>query len=250
MAAAAEAPACAICGTTEDIKKCSACKQVWYCSVDHQKEDRPAHRAACKAASGGGNRAPASMRLGWARGLTAEQQREWLTDCYRMRVDDDAVWGGGNLHGLYAASDRGGGPNMIADDFLVFCKLAVKQKCVPAEWNWPAFLTKARQLLPYAFEKEDAKDKWGSENVFNATMGGRSLRATAEAVYGTGCMFGGSDMMGNDRCKLAEDVHKAVKKWAKGPQARNDNGMFDGVGGAEPWRELYNLLRMPSARAS
>ncbi len=37
----------------------------------------------------------------WAAGLTRSQQQEWLVDCYRMRVDDDMCWGGGNLHGLY-----------------------------------------------------------------------------------------------------------------------------------------------------
>ena len=38
---------------------------------------------------------------GWAQGLTLDKQYEWLIDCYRMRVDDDYAWGGGNLHGLY-----------------------------------------------------------------------------------------------------------------------------------------------------
>ena len=41
----------------------------------------------------------------------------------------------------------------------------------------------AKGLLPYAFEKSDAKEKWGGENVFAAAMGGRSLRATGEIVY-------------------------------------------------------------------
>ena len=42
----------------------------------------------------------------------------------------------------------------------------------------------AKGLLPYAFEKSDAKEKWGSENVFAAMTGGLSLRATGEVVYG------------------------------------------------------------------
>ena len=33
--------------------------------------------------------------------------------------------------------------------------------------------------------------QWGGENVFAAMMGGRSLRATAEMVYGASCMGGG-----------------------------------------------------------
>ena len=41
----------------------------------------------------------AAMQTGWANGLSADKQREWLCDCYRMRVDDDMCWGGGFLHG-------------------------------------------------------------------------------------------------------------------------------------------------------
>jgi hypothetical protein len=37
----------------------------------------------------------------WARGLGADAAREWLCDCYRMRCDDDVVWGGGYFHGAY-----------------------------------------------------------------------------------------------------------------------------------------------------
>lgn len=35
-----------------------------------------------------------------------------------------------------------------------------------AGWDWAAFLKVAVGLLPYAFEKSDAKKKWGGENVF------------------------------------------------------------------------------------
>jgi len=45
------------------FKRCSACRTVVYCSKEHQLEDWPAHKAACKAArkaaaaSGGGGSA-------------------------------------------------------------------------------------------------------------------------------------------------------------------------------------------------
>ena len=43
----------------------------------------------------------------------------------------------------------------------VFCKLAVEQGVVPrgGVWSWPQCLQTAAGLLPYAFEKEDAKEK-------------------------------------------------------------------------------------------
>lgn len=41
------------CGHTNDtktkLKKCSACKTVYYCGDDHQRQDWPAHKSACKA---------------------------------------------------------------------------------------------------------------------------------------------------------------------------------------------------------
>ena len=37
----------------------------------------------------------------WAHGLGVAQQHEWLLDCYRMRVDDDMCWGGGQLRGAH-----------------------------------------------------------------------------------------------------------------------------------------------------
>jgi len=31
----------------------------------------------------------------WAQGLKPDKQAEWLVDCYRMRLDDDYAYGGG-----------------------------------------------------------------------------------------------------------------------------------------------------------
>lgn len=69
----------------------------------------------------------------WAKGLTGPKQHEWLIDCYRMRIDDDHRWGGGNVHGLYAPDYT---PDTILIDFFVFCQLAVTHKVVPTGWDW------------------------------------------------------------------------------------------------------------------
>ena len=39
-------------------------------------------------------------------------------------------------------------------------------------------MDKAATLLPYAFEKDDAKEKYGGENFFAGAMVGKSLRHT------------------------------------------------------------------------
>ncbi|WIA33296.1 hypothetical protein OEZ86_006436 [Tetradesmus obliquus] len=170
----------------------------------------------------------------WASGLTHAQQAEWLVDCYRMRVDDDYCWGGGNIHGLYdpeATSDT------VAADFLTFCKLAVKAGVLPAGWDWPGFLRKAQGLLPCAFEKSDAKDKWGGENVFAAAMGGRSLRYTGELVYGSSCMSGGEESA--DAEQLLEE---AEQQWSSLVAGQASSGFFGDVGGAEAWLRLRRGL--------
>lgn len=95
------------------------------------------------------------------------------------QVDDDYVWGGGdNLHGLYHPSHTA---ESIVLDFLCFCKLAAWRQLVPRGWNWEKCLVTAGDMLTFAFEKSDAQEEYGSENVFSAITGsGRSLRFTAE----------------------------------------------------------------------
>lgn len=157
---------------------------------------------------------------------------------------------GGNLRGLYAVScDPGGNPerglDTIAEDFLVFCKLAVQHGVVPAGWNWSAFLNTAVDMLPYAFEKEDAREKWGGENVFAAMMGGRSLRLTAELVYGEGAMaFGQGVTGGGDSGKAYKAVRRQVnKKWR---QLVSSGGVvFSDVGGVAAWKKLRSKLVLP-----
>jgi len=183
----------------------------------------------------------AALQTGWAKGLSADKQREWLCDCYRMRVDDDMCWGGGFLHGLYARDDG----DLISSDFLIYCKLSVKHGVVPRSWDWAAFLRTATALLPYAFEKQDAKEKWGGENVFAAVMGGRSLRATAEVVYGNSCqamepsvaMEAMELRMGGRRRWLGTRWHWRTGCW---PILAMD--ICADVGGASIWLELATAL--------
>eukprot|EP00976_Prorocentrum_cordatum_P106765 1194518-Prorocentrum_minimum.AAC.3 len=97
-------------------------------------------------------------------------------------MDDMYCWGGGELRGIMSPDAT---PDSVTTELLVFCKLAVKKAVVPPGWDWKAFLDKALGLVGYAFEKSDAKKKYGGENVFSAAMGGRSLRFTGEVIYGS-----------------------------------------------------------------
>eukprot|EP00962_Isochrysis_galbana_P054609 scaffold26215_cov107-Isochrysis_galbana.AAC.6 len=175
----------------------------------------------------------------WANGLARKARHDWFIDCYRMRLDDDYAWGGCYLHGLYGKSAGQGGS--ITGDFLGFCKLAVRHGVTPQDgaWSWAELLQRAggkdehgRAPLQCAFEKSDAKEKYGSENVFSVMTGGRSLRATAEVVFGSGTQ---ESLMGmSPPCRALFDRAAAF-------EAQEDE-FYAEVGGREAWEGLASDL--------
>mmetsp|Transcript_23349 Transcript_23349/g.51845 ORF Transcript_23349/g.51845 Transcript_23349/m.51845 type:complete len:275 (+) Transcript_23349:13-837(+) len=180
----------------------------------------------------------------WSDGLEPLAAAEWFVDCYRMRCDDDYALGGGNLHGLYNYEASAGA---IVFDFLQFCLLAVAAE-VAAGFDWSLCIDTFGYLLGYAFEKSDAQEKYGRENVFLAMMGGRSLRFTATQVYGCGPEYGSEpDEASQQRI---EEVLQQVGPLCA-PEAHNDNAVaaidshstvFEKVGGSELWKAF--LLRL------
>ena len=175
---------------------------------------------------GGGDGGGDGKNAAWANGLSVKKRYEWLTDCYRMRCDDDYAWGGGNTHGLYANES-------VAKDFLIFCRLAKENGVVPSGWDWAAFLAEAAKHLKYAFEKSDAKEKWGGENIFQGMMpGGRSLRFTAQVAYG-------STMEPSDD---QTERHSAIEEEVLRSRSASD-ALCKAVGGRGIWEQLARTLR-------
>ncbi|KAI7839144.1 hypothetical protein COHA_007147 [Chlorella ohadii] len=219
-----------------------------------QRESQQAQQAQQASGRGQAGTGPMPMRMpagppapdAWAHGLSTEQRYEWLCDCYRMRVDDDYAWGGGNLHGLYAPDASG---DSVAEDFLVFCKMAVANGVVPPGWDWARFLQVSAGLLPYAFEKSDAKEKWGGENVFAAMMGGRSLRATAEVVLGSSCMHGAEPdtaaLEVQERLfdQIDGRLGQLLGSGASAQQKQEAAELLADVGGPAAWRTLLQAVR-------
>lgn len=127
--------------------------------------------------------------------------------------------------------------------------MAAAHGVVPPGWDWARFLQVAAGLLPYAFEKSDAKDKWGGENVFAAMMGGRSLSATAQDVLGSSCMFGAEPEPAAQELqeRLCEQVDGRLAQLldsAAGAQLQQEAAeLLADVGGAAPWRQLLQTLR-------
>jgi len=101
----------------------------------------------------------------------------------------------------------------------------------------------APNLLPYHFDKQDAKDKWGGENVFSPRP---SLRRTAERVYGLSCMspYDDEDVQAKGEL-LKKEVMTHINSQLGGDQnlAGSKPEIFEDVGGKEDWVALMNLLK-------
>eukprot|EP00698_Gefionella_okellyi_P022497 TRINITY_DN7468_c0_g1_i2.p2 TRINITY_DN7468_c0_g1~~TRINITY_DN7468_c0_g1_i2.p2 ORF type:complete len:120 (-),score=30.53 TRINITY_DN7468_c0_g1_i2:66-425(-) len=111
--------------------------------------------------------------------------------------------------------------------------MASRNHVLPVGWDWDACLKVASGLLKYAFEKSDAQEKYGGENVFAVIMGGRSLRYTAEHVLGSGAQGEQSDTVQNLIEKIDNNQHKM---W-------NMPKLFKDVGGLAVWKGLLQRLR-------
>ena len=159
--------------------------------------------------------AEASQNSGWSKQLGSKKY-SWLADCYRLRLDDDYVWGGCYLHGLYEDQS----PWNVANDFIVFCVLAVKNCVIPVLWDWSFFFEEASKKLNFAYEKSDAKDDWGM-------LGPMMLRMTADLVYEAG--------PGDVDHEMCESIHDEVE---------NGGGeFFDEIGGEQNWTRLVELVQ-------
>jgi hypothetical protein len=169
----------------------------------------------------------------WAVGLDKKDHYEWLCNCYQLRCDDDYQYGGCYLHGPY---DPGTTPDMLAEDFLVFCVLAKKMNAIPPGWDWKAFLKFAPKYISCAFEKSDAVDRWGRENYFAAHMGGRSLRFTGTIIYGSPVDTPDTSILHQ---QALDDLDSRKEE------------MQEEVGGLDAWDGLeLDLLQYPSIAGS
>lgn len=236
---------CAVCSIPANFR-CAGCRIIFYCCKDHQASHWKMHKQNCAhkskkkpqnadpSAEGAASLPSASA---WSRGFPSpDNMYEWFVDCYRMRVDDDYAWNGGELRGIYNTE---GTKDTVVADLLVFAKLSVKNGVVPQGWDWGKFLKAALPLVTYAFEKSDAQEKYGGENVFSVfTSGKPSLRYVAEVVYGSSCQSfdftNYSDML--------DIVMVAFER--KNPFTEQSQALFQDVGGMEIWKNFRTKLKL------
>jgi hypothetical protein len=168
----------------------------------------------------------------WIRN-TKFSKYEWLIDCYRLRCDDD--YGRfQSLHGLYDAYlyNTWGAFDafVLVKDLLRFCKLAVKQN-MTQQWSWDDFIRQCEKDLMYAFEPEDAEEKYGDEFIF--------LTITADFIYQTAESFPQIDHT------FDQKVGKKLGKRTKSSLFSEAASLFQDVGGNAVWKEL--VIKMDAA---
>jgi len=113
------------------------------------------------------------------RKLSQDKLYERLIDCYRMRVEDEFVWGG-NAMGLHAEEDP-------VEGFMDFLKLAEEKKGVLPDW-WS--MDKKQECvnlgskrngwssLHHTIEKSEVMEH------YNDNFMPMNLRILAERIYG------------------------------------------------------------------
>lgn len=232
------------------VNSTSECVDVPAAHVEAAK-GAPSAGAPTTGADEAGGGAELATPSAWRAGLDDERAYEWIVDCYRMRVDDDMTLGGGCMHGLYNPSCTDA--TQLAD-FLLFAKLAVSRGVVVADssWDWSRFCSRAAVCLKSAFDQKDAAAKYGE-----ASSGGRSLRFTAEQVYGVSCEVQERDpFVGIIKQQVgdalfpgragADDDEDDFDDEGKGASFEH-TAVFEDVGGVHAWRELLARLSAPRA---
>mmetsp|Transcript_1262 Transcript_1262/g.3527 ORF Transcript_1262/g.3527 Transcript_1262/m.3527 type:complete len:255 (+) Transcript_1262:111-875(+) len=186
----------------------------------------------------GATPAPPEEELTWWSELSEDMSYDWLIDCYRMRVDDDMSTGS-YMHGLYA----GDGASALLEDFLIFIKLASARGVAPPEGDgfvWAKLCSRAAKLLPNAFEKSDAAEKYGKVSANGAAY---ALRLMAEQVYGNSA----DDESAEDDplySMVRHELGDAATEIGEGPEGvlGLEARLFEGIGGLGPWAELRTAL--------
>lgn len=134
-------------------------------------------------------------------------------------------------------------------DFLLFAKLATARGVVPRDrWDWSALCAAAGPLLWNALQQQDAMAKHGMSELQLQTgpSMSRSLRSTAERVYGTDPLAAEPDPL----CEIMQEQIQSALDPRDGeedgynvdPSIENDPSIFADVGGIGPWRELLMSL--------
>ncbi|KIZ02325.1 hypothetical protein MNEG_5635 [Monoraphidium neglectum] len=142
----------------------------------------------------------------------------------------------------------------VAERFLLFCKLAYAAGALPPAWDWRAFLAVAGPLIAEPMSKQDARERWGGENIFAGALGGRSLRWTADTIFGFNYMLAQHENLVEKEARpefrpLFEQIFNRLPQLLAAARSAADGAdasMFDDVGGVEAWARLLEEMEDPA----
>jgi mitochondrial splicing suppressor protein 51 len=188
--------------TDQQLKHCAKCPTTLYCSRECQKADWKSHKLVCagqskpapalteSAATGAHNPGFHTVNkfLGldkndYLHSFSEKEAFARLIDCFRMRVEDEYVYGCNNI-GIYAGED----PRPAFREFLDLAE--TMEGILPAWWS----VGKRRECermavdadgwndINCAVEKSDIIEHYG-DNMMPMT-----LRVLGEKIYGKGFM--------------------------------------------------------------
>jgi mitochondrial splicing suppressor protein 51 len=181
--------------TDHQLKHCAKCPTTLYCSRECQKSDWKSHKLVC---AGQKNPAPTGPHNPGFHGINAflgldkndylhslpeKEAFAQLIDCFRMRVEDEHVYGCNNI-GVYAGEDP-------RPEFREFLDLAeTREGILPAWWS----VEKRKECegmavdgegwndINCAVEKSDIMEHYGDNTM------PMKLRVLGEKIYGKGFM--------------------------------------------------------------
>lgn len=181
--------------------------------------------------------------------MSRDKVEEWIFDVYRMRCDDDIVWGGCNYHGIYELSFRTEDQlkqltgflkkKTVISDLIKFSILAVETDTLPEDFNFSKFLEIGKKLLKYTFCKDSAKEKYGGENVFSLTP---SLRRQGEHIYKVSVTEQNGTEETNEKLNLLDKrIDKALSQESI---ELADGEIFKNIGGKKIWVDFFNKVKL------
>jgi mitochondrial splicing suppressor protein 51 len=187
------------------LRNCANCKKTLYCSRGCQRADWKSHKPVCTgqskpaaASNSNANRAQtgphnpgfnainALLGLGnddYLHKLPEKEAFAQLIDCFRLRVEDEYVFGCNNI-GIYAGEDP-------RPEFKEFLDLAESRKGIlPSWWNSEKRKECERMAVDSdgwndincAVEKPDIQEHYGDNSM------PMKLRVLGEKIYGKGFM--------------------------------------------------------------
>ena len=261
-------PRCAHCGAADapSAFKCPSCpsnKQqtatFHVCGRGCQKAFWRAHKARHELDEARSSSLPCGLGRG---------DPEWLVDCYRLRVDDEAFIGGNAryIHPCLAAElGFSRARAEIFGYFAAFVKMS--RASLPESFDYAGAARLAAEWLGLATEQQDVNDRHG---MFAAT----EMRAFAQRVFGKSCTRSGwawprvaglgpewsadSERIADAMEEIAEEVRRLCAEWdpefeyelddedeEKEGGAPNAEEVFKEIGGVAVWRELFETMEVP-----